>query len=445
MTNFIDFLKNIIEDIEIRLVIFNENTGFKTFKNGVLKDVSVPRHIKTLLEENRTYGVFKQEEDYIYIFIVSVTVDSDYYKIIIKDDSFRNNTISLISTLLTYSYNTKFSESNLLNEAELLREELKECEHELSTLSEKYLKLEEDYIKKNIDIDSLKESVEILKNSRQKMLKLIDGLNIPLFSVDLNYDLVNVNKSVGHFAGGSDLPKYIGSKCYKFIFNNNEVCKWCKFEEVKNTKKVYCQHIEILKDSENYIYEHTMYPIFDNYDNVVEVGEYLNDITEQYRLVENLKKSKEQIVKFSKEKIESINEISALKYEYNNLLEAYETAQTKIKKLSVAMQKLLEQNTVSELLALKSENKDLKNKVERLTNGLINYKKLLNTEQKSVNESIKKFTYSLDRLTNIIDKKKKIEDNELKDIYNFLIGQLGELKKYININKEESDGSKSSD
>jgi endonuclease III len=106
------------------------------------------------------------------------------------------------------------------------------------------------------------------------------------------------------------------------------------------------------------------------------------------------------------------------------------------------MQKLLEQNTVAELLSLKSENKDLKNKVERLTTGLVNYKKLLNVEEKNIKEAIKKFTYSVERLTNVIDKKKKIEDKELKDIYNFLISQMEQLKKYIN--KEEENGSKGS-
>lgn len=441
MNNLVNFIK-IIADTKVPAIFFSEKLGFKAFKDNELKGVLVPQNIKTLVEEGKTYSVFKENEDVVYLFIIPVLIDNEYYKIIVKDDKSHKNIMSLISTLLTDLYNYKFTESNLLNEIELLRDELRECETELATISEKYQSLEEDLIHKSIELESLKESVEILTNSRQKMLKLIDGLNIPLFSLDLNYDLVNVNNSVGKFTGEMDLPKYIGGKCYKFIYNNNEICPWCKFEEIKKSKEVYCQHIEIYKDNKKYVFEHTMYPIFDKDNNVVEVGEYLNDITEHYNLVENLKKSKEEMYQISKEKITSINEVSALKAEYSDLLKAYEIAQSKINKLSLTMQKLLEQNTVSELLSLKSENKDLKNKVERLTTGLVNYKKLLKVEEKNIKEAIKKFTYSVERLTNVIDKKKKIEDKELKDIYNFLISQMEQLKKYIN--KEEDDGSKGS-
>jgi DNA repair exonuclease SbcCD ATPase subunit len=261
--------------------------------------------------------------------------------------------------------------------------------------------------------------------------------------VDLNYELLNVNKSVSDFTGEKDLPKFIGSKCFKLVFNNESICEWCRVNDVIEKKKSICQHIKINKDGKELVYEHTMYPIFDENGEVIEIGEYLNDITEQYNLVENLKKSREQIHKISREKIQSINEISSLRAEYNSLLEMYEEAQSKIQKLSIALQKVLEQSTVNEVLKLKSENKNLKSRIDRLENSVENYKKLIDNENSKLSESIVKSVYSLERLINMVDKKKKIEDKDLKNIHDFLNNEVNLLKKYIKSKEESTDGNKS--
>ncbi|MBZ4672950.1 MAG: hypothetical protein JG762_1180 [Deferribacteraceae bacterium] len=444
MNVIFDFLKDVSKKVtDIPIVLFDSD-NFHTFFNGNKVEVPIPQAIVDVIRENKTFKLFKQKDEYVYIFVISVTFDGTVCRLIIKDKSDYFGILQIVSALMEYSYLSAFSEKNLAREVDLLREELEECEKELGEVYEKYSNLEEDISKKNYEIEGLEESVKVLRNSRQKMLKLIDGLNIPLFSIDLNYELLNVNRSVSHFTGEKDLPKFIGSKCYRLIFKNDDICQWCKASEVMETKKSVCQHITIEKEGKKFVYEHTMYPIFDNNGDVIEFGEYLSDISEQYNLIENLKKSKEQIIKISKEKIESINEISSLRAEYEKLVAAYEESQTKVNKLSLALQKVLEQSTVNEVLRLKSENKDLRLKIDRLENAVENYKKAKNDESGRLAEAIKKSVYSLDRLINMVDKRKKIEDKDLKNIHEFVVNEIRMLKKIIDI-KEDSDDNKSSD
>jgi len=439
-----DFLKNLSEKIKNTPMVLFESDNFHTFFRGEEVNISVPQVIVDIVRENKSFKIFKQHDELVYIFVIPITFDDFESKLIIKDKRDYSGILEIVSILMNQLYLLNFSEKNFAREVDLLREELEECEKELSEIYDKYSNLEEEITKKNYEIEGLEESVKVLRNSREKMLKLIDGLNIPLFSIDLNYELLNVNRNVLSFTGEKDLPRFIGSKCYKIIFKNDDICKWCKVDEIRETKRSVCQHITIEKGGKRFVYEHTMYPIFDNNGEVIEVGEYLSDITEQYDLIENFKKSKEQIFKISKEKIESINEISSLRGEYEKLLTAYENAQTKINKLSLALQKVLEQSTVDEVLRLKSENKQLRAKIDRLENAVENYKKVKNNESERLAEAVKKSVYSLDRLINMVDKRKKIEDKDLKNIHDFVINEINILKKIID-SKEGTDDNKSSD
>jgi len=56
----------------------------------------------------------------------------------------------------------------------------------------------------------------------------------------------------------------------------------------------------------------------------------------------------------------------------------------------------------------------------------------------------KRSVFAIERMTNIISNRKKIEDKDLKNIFNFINGQIDSLKNMLN-KKEEENGSESSD
>jgi len=83
-----------------------------------------------------------------------------------------------------------------------------------------------------------------------------------------------------------------------------EPCLWCKIDEVKKTGDEVRQHITIEKEGKKYVFEQTIYPIADADGNIVEFGEYINDITEQYALFDTLKKSEEELSLISQQNLE---------------------------------------------------------------------------------------------------------------------------------------------
>ncbi|MCA1926881.1 MAG: PAS domain-containing protein, partial [Calditerrivibrio sp.] len=279
--------------------------------------------------------------------------------------------------------------------------------------------------------------------SRQKMLKLIDGFDMPFFSMDLSYDITNVNKTLGKFLAEDNLPRLVGNKCYKIVYNFSEPCPWCKIPEIIEKRDDIKQHITLEKDGRKIIFEQTIYPIFDNDGVVVEFGEYLNDITEQYNMLDAIRKSEKELSVISKKNVETISEINTIRKAYNELSDAYEKAKDRIEKMTNVLNRILQQDTVNELLALRSQNKELEVKLHKALTTIKNYSKKHLDSSNKMDEMAKKSIYSIDRLYNIINNKKKIEDEELKKVFEFLGTQILYIKNIIE-KKEENDELKSS-
>ena len=422
--------------------IVNEQEAFYTFHKGKYTETRVPDFIKDAVKSGKTLGMFLEKGDKIYIVSVPVLLENVRFNILFKDSVDFNNFSFFFRVLFEFSYSVDFDLFHVSREMEMLKDEFFECERELLDYQKRASLAEEQLSKKNLELEGYIESVNILRKSRAKMLKLIDGIQIPLFSVDTNFELVNVNKAVGVFAGEEKLPHFIGCKCFKLIFDREETCPWCRFEEVVASKNSLSQNINILKNGKERIYEHTFFPIFDNTGEVTEVGESLNDITEHYELIENLKKTKDEMLKVSKDKINGINEINLLRNEFEKLNEAYELSRQKVNKLSVALQKIMEQSNVRELLSLKNENIEIKKELKRCNDVVSNYRFEWQKKQSEMLEISRKSAYSIERLINIIEKRKTISDEDLARVFGVLKTQVEEIKSRLN--KEDTDDNKSS-
>ena len=360
-----------------------------------------------------------------------------------QDDKFGYKFNNFLNVLIKQNSDIFGEFTQISKELDFLRDELSACESDLMSSEEKVIELEEELVNRNADYDRNVELVEILKNSRDKLLHLMDGLDNLLFSMNLDYEINNLNKATCNFIDENDFSRMIGSKCYKIIFNNNEPCKWCKFNDVVEKKQSINQDIEIELEGKFYTFSQTFFPIFDKDGNVVEVGESLNDVTEQYKLIKSIEKNEETIKKISKVKLEKINEINQIKKEYNKLYEDYEKSEQQVKKLSKILSKVLKQTTAMELIELKAEIQDLKSQLNISKKILENYKNEndeLKLEIKAVN---KKSVYSLERMVNILNNKKEIKDEELKKVFDFIKSQIIIIKE--NLKQEEINGSESSD
>jgi len=249
------------------------------------------------------------------------------------------------------------------------------------------------------------ESVTILRRSRGKMLKLLDGLTMPLFSVSPDYDIRNVNKELAQFIGVDDIPSIMKKKCYEAIHGRSEPCEFCRMADIKNGDYVGGQNISLDKNGKQIKVEHHMFPIFDNTGEMNEVGEFMIDITENLKLLDSVKDYKIQARHSQKFAVDKMNKMDELKKAYKELLKNNDEALTKNRKMTKALEKILVADNVNEMISLRQENKEVKNKLARSATALKNFQISLADQEKRYEQLSKKAVYQLERLINTINKK----------------------------------------
>lgn len=88
---------------------------------------------------------------------------------------------------------------------------------------------------------------EVAEKNEKEIKQILDAINDPVYLLDAQYRIVFMNKAIANKIG----YEKIGAKCYKSIYNFNEKCKWCKFDELLETKKLIEYEIKI-PDKEKY-------------------------------------------------------------------------------------------------------------------------------------------------------------------------------------------------
>jgi chromosome segregation ATPase len=268
----------------------------------------------------------------------------------------------------------------------------------------------------------------VLKGSRNKMRKLMDGIPMPLFSVDKNYILKNVNRSAGTYAGIEKLNEMVGKECYKVFYGYNKPCAWCRLGEAFKGKEVI-DNIEINKEGKIYKFEQHMYPLHNSEDEIDEIGEHLFDMTEQYALINTLESCKTQIKNYKMSKLSDFNEIEELKKEHSTLNECYEELQVKLMKMKGLLERLMSEDKMSELMKCRAENTELRSKLSRTAGALRNYQISLEESRSRYSELNKKTTYQLERLINILGAKISIRSEEAEQSISFINSEIARLKK----------------
>jgi len=318
------------------------------------------------------------------------------------------------------------SQSNL----EKLGKEINFYEETIKNNDEKINSLENDIEEKSAKLFELEDDVHVLRASRIKMLQMLDGLTTPLVSVTKDYIVNNVNKSAGKITGTTDLAGMVGTACHRAVFGYDEKCPWCKKDEVLESGKPEIQEITLGTVSKTQ-YEHVMFPIEDRDGKIVEVGELLIDITNQYKLKESIEKAKEQINRYKRQKLEDINHMEEMKKLYKELGKNYELIHGKYVKATKAMETLTSQDSVNELIRLRTEIKEYRVKLSRAGNSIKNYKQSLSDSNIKYNELNKKTIYQIERLINVLSNKKAIRDEDTAGAIAFMNSELTRLRKEL--------------
>jgi len=356
----------------------------------------LPANMKEhLLNDNVHYQSFKKGDTFMYFYFIRLHIGGEKFVIMLNSDKERQHLNSVADSM--------HSKLHVLQQT--IQEEL----------------------------DEANESVQILRKSRQKMLKLIDGLVMPLFSITPEYDVINVNKELSELIGISNIPSILNKKCYEVIHGRTEPCEFCRMKEIMNGEETGGQTIELDYDGKHYIFEHHMFPIYAQTGEMDEVGEFMIDVTENYKNLEHIEKYKEKVISIQKAEVDKMNEIGDLKKAYKELSKNYDDMFTKNKKMSLALEKLMADNNIRELVKLRQDARDAKNKLVRSATALKNFQHALEVQQEKYTELSKKTIYQMERLINTVNKKSMVTDNDLKIILKTVTEDIKSLRAQLKI------------
>ncbi len=433
MNKFIeDFLISIHSNFLYPVYCYDTKTKkFGLISKNKIEEKPLPSIIAPILENNEIFSktFIKDNEKTIFYFFRQF-LDDRKIILILEDSPDSSNLNHFLSTILQTASVNYHDYLQTEREIDFMRDELNECESEISSYDKKLMDIEDELYEKSKELEHLEDLVSILQTSKNKLIKLIDAIHLPIFSIDLNKDITNINRSLANYLKIEDLPSFIGRKCYKLIYNNFEKCEWCKIDEVIETKAPVTQQINVKFNAKKYIFLQTMFPILNEKNEVIEIGEYLTDITSTYKILDSFDSQIFNYDNISKDYINQIEDLDKSKYICYELLEDIEQYRYNTRKLNIALKKMLNQDIINEYSNLKKELK--------------NYEIKFNKQKEILNQLNKKVIYSMERLFNILNNKQELLEEDTKKVLEFLNSQIKILKE--NIFQEDSDNvSKSSD
>jgi len=133
----------------------------------------------------------------------------------------------------------------------------------------------------DVDITERKRAEEALRYERDNLARVIEAMADGVYIVNQQYDIQYVNPVLVQ-----DFGPYQGRKCYAYFHDREEVCPWCKNQDVFAGKTVQWEWYS-LKNQRTYDLIDT--PLRDADGNILKL-EILRDITERKRAEEELRK-----------------------------------------------------------------------------------------------------------------------------------------------------------
>ena len=151
----------------------------------------------------------------------------------------------------------------------------------------------------NWDIPDLK-SIEAQLQENQQMLRMVlDGMPDPIHMIDKDFNIVLANKTLLNLKKVSQ-EEIIGKHCYEIYQGRKEKCEPCAAEQTFKSGEITSLIKTLsLEDGSSKYFEVFAYPIKNEKGNVTHVIELTRDITEQIRLENDLRKSRNQYLQLA--------------------------------------------------------------------------------------------------------------------------------------------------
>ncbi|MFC2077033.1 nitrogen regulation protein NR(II) [candidate division KSB1 bacterium] len=128
------------------------------------------------------------------------------------------------------------------------------------------------------------ELARIIKESRDKLFRIFDGILDPIYIVDRDYSLVSVN-SIQATRYGATPPELIQTICYESFYSRTEPCPWCPLARVlMSGDPLYIETTIPTVDGFDRLFEFYTYPVSGSEEQAEWIILYLRDVTDRRRL-----------------------------------------------------------------------------------------------------------------------------------------------------------------
>ncbi len=220
--------------------------------------------------------------------LITQDLDSNFHKMLMT-------AIVIYLILLVFGYLLmKAIVRNEKNFKENLRRKVTEKTSELVGLNKK-LKVENETIvslneKLSQHVEELvvtKESIEkqneIIIERESRIEILLNTFSEGLYINDTNYNLTYINEPLQKKIGD-----VVGKKCHKAIYNLDEKCEWCMFEDLKTKKHIEYEHIfedKVLSIRNTLLEDNSKLTIFNDITERKKTEQYLKESEERYKTI----------------------------------------------------------------------------------------------------------------------------------------------------------------
>lgn len=154
-----------------------------------------------------------------------------------------------------------------------------------------------------------KRTSEELKESQAFLENVFNAIQDGITIVDKSLNIVATNKWIKDIYKTNS--EVVGSPCFRTYRNKNQICNNCPAHETLKTKKVHSAIIEVNEVNNKTLFlEITTFPILDKNKNIINMIEYVKDVTDRKMAQDQLLKSNEEL-KTAKEKAEESDRLKS--------------------------------------------------------------------------------------------------------------------------------------
>lgn len=417
MELFLSKLTNILDEIPVNLYVYDyDSATMFAMRNGTFSPVSLPEAMrKPLTEKNIFVSHFKKSNKLFSFYYLKITFHNKNITLVYQDDDKKSGLSDFVA--LCSAVNSK----------------LIQCQPQESDTNIQNIVNVNNIAELENKIDELKESVQVLKASRNKFFKMVDSVCFPFFSVASDYTLNNVNGRAAQMAGVERPARIFLKNCHSTIYQELNRCQWCKYEEVVSSKKAVIQTIQTGNDHE--YFRHAMIPIIDDEGNVEEVAELLFDYNEEAQTAIDYSALKKQYINLFNDHDKAIEKTMDISEKYSKLNSEKESMALEIeshikkeKKYKLALTRLMQEDAAHELVEVRAENKELNNKLQRATVALRNYQESLKNSDEKYKKLSQTAVYQTERVINTLNTKNILNKDDVQDA-------ISQISEGIQLNK----------